>query len=178
MKKLQYLALQKARIKNLLYEYLYAPILEEFSQIIKKTAQQNNAPTGQSNTSFQYMSLRYFKSGAKMPYCGAQDLRGELIESFDRYLEQINHINRHEVPQVLEFISETLHSSDSLLDYFEILPVAIHEPLRQLISTCPCRNSQLTDEQVHDLKNRNTKSIELLKRRIKQNAITHNMKVS
>lgn len=160
----------KQQIKDALYLYLYGPLQASFKQrleaIILQCAKALNSP----NMSFIYKNQVYALEGEKIPR-RMNRLPAQLHSVMDDYLKDLNEVNEKEVPYVLGFITQTLNSSNDLHDYLRVLPAAVHNPIQDLINSCPCRTKRLTDEDIQDLTIRNTRAIELMKRRMVQNLI-------
>jgi hypothetical protein len=51
------------------------------------------------------------------------------------------------------------------------LPESVHDPVRQLLDSCPCKAKKLTDETVEFLKGKNKSSIDMMKNRMVTNLI-------
>ena len=89
----------------------------------------------------------------------------------DLYLKDLNTLNTHEIPYVLGFINQVLNASNDLPDYLRVLPASIHQPIQDMINSCGCRTTQLTEETVAHLQQSNQRSIELLKQRLMLNLL-------
>ena len=95
----------------------------------------------------------------------------QLRVEMDEYLRDLNELNTRELPFVLGFINQVLNSSASIEDYLRVLPESLHQPLRDLKSTCPCRTMHLTEDKVTLLKEKNQEPINLMCSRLAANLL-------
>ena len=161
----------KQQIKDLLYSYLYAPVQKQFKNRIDNLIERNTLLGGFSHKSFLYKGTVYNCDLQALPRRNNK-LIPQLKPDMDTYLNDIKHLNDTELPFVLGFINQVLNASDRISDYLRVLPESIHYPLEKFQLSCPCKKRNLTDEQVAQLKQKNSDSINLLKQRMVLNLLT------
>ena len=160
----------KSQIKDLIYNQLYAPVQAQFEKRLEAIIYQNTMLNGASHKSFLYKGVVYSCDSAPLPRRHNKlhtQLRGEM----DNYIKEIKHLNETEVPYVMNFINQVLNSSNDLCDYLRVFPETLHASIRDLIATCSCRSTKLTEDQVESLKTNNENSISLLKERMVMNLL-------
>lgn len=152
-------------IKDLLYTFIYEPVQKQFKARLDAIITKNTQLLGASHNSFIYKGIVYSCDPAQQPR-KMNRLVPQLESLMDAYLKETNHINTHEAPYVLGFIIQVLNSSNDLQDYLKIFPSSIHRPIEDLITSCPCRSKQLTEEDIITLQIRNANSITMMKKRM------------
>jgi hypothetical protein len=95
----------------------------------------------------------------------------QLRPPMDEYLKDVQQLNTIELPFVLGFINQVLNASNSLQDYLRLLPESVHRPVLQMVASCPCHTTQLPDERVLQLVEKNVDSIALMKQRLVTNLL-------
>lgn len=171
MNALQYDPETKSMIKDRLYEYLYGQLMNHYRGRLATIIDRNCILLGNAYKSFVYKGTTY-KANEKDPVPRrANRLCEQLHADMDNYIEELNYLNNYERPYVLGYLNNMLNSSTSLQDYFKILPESMHKPIEDLIPTCGCRAQHLSEKAIHDMRIRNTKSIELMKQRMVLNLL-------
>ena len=160
----------KSQIKDLLYAFLYTPVQQQFKQRLDTLITRNTVILGATHKSFIYKGTVYSCDSERMPR-RMNRLSIQLIPDMDDYLADLKQLNDHELPFVLGFINQVLNASNDLHDYLRMLPQSVHQPIEQLIATCPCRAKHLTDEDVNAIQTKNQQSIALMKQRMVNNLL-------
>lgn len=160
----------KSQIKDALFDYLYAPVKRHFKARLDTIITRNSLLGGFSHQSFVYKG-EFYSCDTAAPPLKRNRLLTQLRPDMDEYLKETQAIDMQELPYVIGFINQVLNSSNDLTDYLQLLPESVHQPLDQLIATCPCKTRQLTDDQVKALRERNKASISLMKQRMVTNLL-------
>jgi hypothetical protein len=160
----------KQQIKDALYDTLYTPIQKQFKKRLEQLVVKNAVLGGYSHKSFVYKSELYNCDTEPLPR-KMNRLVLQLQPAMNEYLKELKQLNEKELPYVLGFINQVLNSSNELHDYLRLLPPAVHQPIRGLIDTCPCRGKKLTDETVAMLHEKNLGSVQLMKNRMVTNLL-------
>lgn len=170
MDKLEHDPKTKQQIKDALCSYLYEPVERQFRARLETLIMRNTLMGGYSHKHFVYKGQLYISDTSPAPTKKNRllaALRGEM----DDYLTELEELNQKELPYVLGFINQVLNSSSDLTDYLRVLPESIHHPLTNLMATCPCRTTSLSDERVETLMSKNQASIDMIKRRLVTNLL-------
>ena len=161
----------KLNIKNALDEALYAPVRKALQEQINKLIIKNTVAGKFTHKSFIYKNEIFNCDTAPLP-----KLMNRLLPQFkpemEAYLLEVEELNKKELPYVFGFINQVLNSSNEFHDYLRLFPNVIHDHIRRLISTGPCSNKRLTDEEVEEIKSKNYHAIQLIKQRIISNMVS------
>lgn len=160
----------KQQVKDVLYSYLYAPIEKQFKRQLDQLIIKNAVLGGYSHKSFMYKNVLYNCDTDALPR-KMNRLVIELQPAMNEYIKEVKLLNEKELPFVLGFINQVLNSSNDLHDYLRLLPQAVHQPMQNLIDTCPCRSKRLSDETVTMLRDKNQASINMMKARMVTNLL-------
>jgi hypothetical protein len=160
----------KQQIKDALYAFIYDPVEKQFKSRLDTLIIRNTIMGGHSHRHFTYKGELYCCDSTPMPF-RKNRLQALLRPEMDSYLLERHQLNTEELPYVLGFINQVLNSSCDLTDYLRVFPEAIHYPLTQLISTCPCRKTSLGEGRVETLKAKNEEPISLMKQRLVMNLL-------
>lgn len=160
----------KQQIKDMLYNTLYAPVQEQFRKRLEALIYRNTMLMGSAHKSFVYKGVTYTCDFTPPPRRMTR-LHPQLKDEIEEYIRDVKHLNDTELPYVLGFINQVLNSSNDLCDYLRILPEPLHDSIKKLISTCPCRAQKLTEDTVHSLQERNEEIINLIKERMVLNLL-------
>ena len=158
-------------IKDALYTFLYGPILTVYKTRIDNIILKNTKLGGFTHRSFVYKG-ELFTCDQYAPPRKGNPLVHEMKPEMEAYLKETKEINETELPYVLGFIDSVLLSSQSLEDYLKVFPSAVHEPIRQLINSCPCRECSLTDASITTLSDKYKETIQMMETRVALNLIT------
>jgi len=170
MDKLEHDPRTKQQIKDALYAFLYDPVTKQFKSRIDTIIVRNTVMGGHSHKHFIYKGVLY-NADITQPPLKRNRLVPQLRDSMDEYLVDLNHLNNNELPFVLGFINQVLNASTDLADYLRVLPESVHYPLQQLLVTCPCRATNLTEDKVISLRLKNQTPINLMKQRLVTNLL-------
>lgn len=154
----------KQKIKDVLYEFLYTPVQKQAQNKLDQIILQNCMALNSPHESFIYRGVVYAKDTAKLPR-KMNRLVPQLQTQMDTYLEEMKQLNEHELPYVLGFINQVLNSSNDLHDYLRVFPPSVHQPIQDLIASCPCRTVKLPQDKVEQLQQKNQLPIDLIKKR-------------
>lgn len=160
----------KQQMKDLLYQYLYAPIDKQLQLQLDRIITKNAVYIGASHNSFMYKGVFYSCDSSKPPRKMNQ-LALPFRNDMDNYLKEVKHLNTTEIPYVVGFITQVLNSSNDLQDYLRVFPEAIHRPIEALINSYPCRSKKLTDFDVECIRKKNQASIDLMRQRMVTNLL-------
>lgn len=162
----------KSQIRDVLYHYLYDPVIRKFKKELDEIVVANTRAVGSASFSFVYRNEMYVKSDfTGRPPLKANRLVAALQERMDKYLHDLGEVNNTELPYVMGFVNQVLNSSNDMEDYLLVFPSVLHPPLKDMIDTCPCHNSKLAHETAEEMRERNQHSIELIKRRLAYNLL-------
>lgn len=160
----------KQQIKDALFHFLYDAVERDFKRRLDVLIVRNAVVCGYSHKSLMYKNVLYNCDTQPLPR-KMNRLAVALQPDMNEYLREMKLLNEKEVPYVLGFINQVLNSSNDLCDYYRLLPESVHEPLRAIIDTCPCRSKKLSDEVVTMLQDKNQSSIALMKERMVTNLL-------
>lgn len=170
METLQHDPTTKKQIKDMLYDFLYAPIQKQFKVRLDTIIIKNTVLLGASHSSFMYKGVLYSIDNSRPPR-KMNRLLPQLQPVMDEYLKELTVLNETELPFVIGFINHVLNSSNDLHDYLRVFPSAVHRPIEAIINSCPCRTKKLTDFDVECIQKKNQASIDLMKSRMVMNLI-------
>lgn len=160
----------KQQIKDALYSYIYGPITRQFRDRIDDLINKNTVLGGYTHRHFVYRGQLY-NADSSPPPLKRNRLVAQLRNPMEEYLNDMKELNDREIPYVLGFINQVLNSSNSLSDYLRVLPEALHQPIEQLLATCPCRMGCLSQDQILQLKKQGELPVDLIKRRLVSNLL-------
>lgn len=168
--KLIYSPRTKQQIKDVLYGFLYDPVLKHFKSRIDSIILKNSTLLKSDHTSFVYKGVLYSCNTTKLPR-KLNKLLTPLHSMMEEYLNDVMQLNSHELPYVVGFINQVLNSSSDLHDYLRILPSSMHLPIERLIATCPCSVTKLSSTDVKALQDKNKSAITMMKQRLLTNLL-------
>lgn len=160
----------KSQIKNILYEHLYKPLLDQFQDRINRIIVKNTLIGGFTHKSFMYKNTTYNCDTDALPR-KMNRLMPPLYQEMNDYLKDLKQLNEKELPYVMGYINQVLNSSNELHDYLRLFPEAVHGPISALISTCPCRVQKLPEDTVQLLQDKNQSAIQLMRERMVTNLL-------
>lgn len=170
MDQLHHDQLTKQQIKDGLLKLLYQPIESYFKTRIDTLIVRNTLLANYRHKSFVYKGVLYTCDAEPAPL-RQNRLIPVLKNDMESYLSDVHKVFNDELPYVIGFINNTLNASPSLADYLNIFPDAVHEPIRSLLYTCPCKTPMLNNQAIQDLRKRNAKGIQLMKERLTLNLL-------
>lgn len=170
MEQLQHDPRTKQLIKDMLYDFLYTPVVNQFQRRLEVIIVKNALLGGYSHKSFSYKGV-FYNTDTVAPPRKANRLVPQLKSTMDEYLADLKQVNEQEVPFVIGFINQVLNASNNLTDYLRVLPDSVHYPLEKLIDKCPCRDRKLNDDVVDQLKEKNKACIDMMKARMVTNLL-------
>ena len=160
----------KQQIKDLLYQSIYDPVEAKFKKRLEAIILKNTSLIASSHRSFIYKRKFYNIDDTPKPI-KTNRLVVALAPVMDAYLNDLDELNNVELPFVVGFINQVLNSSNNFPDYLRLLPESMHHSLRNLMNTCPCHASSLSEDKINAILAKNQSSIELLKQRMVLNLI-------
>lgn len=156
----------KTQIREMLFEYLYAPVKDHLKRKLETIITENGNCTGDSYPGFLYRE-RIFMIG-RMPRRGPKRwprLHPSLRPEMEAYLQEERDMNEYEIPFVLNTLTQILNASNNVRDYLAILPESVHKPLLELIASSGYRVTDLPPAKVAELQVFNAEGIALIKQR-------------
>jgi hypothetical protein len=170
MEKLEHDPRTKQQIKDALYAFLYEPVTRQFKTRLDTLITRNAVMGGFTHKHFTYKGVLYNAENT-MPPLKRNRLVPQLRVTMDEYLADLTRLNENELPFVLGFINQVLNASTDLADYLRVLPEAVHNPLKNLLATCPCRSTTLSEDKVESIRLKNQDTIALIKQRLVANLL-------
>jgi hypothetical protein len=142
----------KQHIKNALQDAMYAATNRRFDATLKSILVDNTLAGRFVHESFSYKG-QYYSFELTVPRFKNQRLLPELHGRMDEYLAEKQKLEYYEQPYVFGFFTKMLNTSNSLLDYYALLPACMHPVLQgmnlHIDSVFP---RELSDEQVEEFK--------------------------
>lgn len=170
MEPLQHDPCTKQQLKDLLYEFLYAPVHRQYQQTLHSIITRNTLATRSGHKSFIYKGVVYNMDQVAPPRKMTR-LIPALVPEMNAYLAEVTRLNTQEVPYVVGYITQVLNASNNFQDYLQAFPSVLHPTLEKIIASCPYRNQKLTPEEIQAIQAKNQKAINLLKQRVVINLI-------
>jgi hypothetical protein len=167
---LQHDGLTKTLVKNTLYDYIYKPVQKDFLARRDAIIIKNAMICGFTHKSFFYKGVLY-SCDTTAPSRPWNKLCQQLREQMDEYLQDLDELNKKELPYVLGYITQILNASNHFGDYLRLFPDCLHSPLTKLIASCPCHTDVLDESQIQQLTMQNQESIALIRRRMMSNLL-------
>lgn len=160
----------KQVIKDLLYDFLYTPVQNQFKLRLDTIIIKNAILTGSGHKSLTYKGTHYSCETGPVPRKWNR-LVPQLRDQMEEYLQDVKELNEKELPYVLGYINQVLNSTNYLKDYLRLLPDSVHAPIANLIATCPCHAKKLEDEEVTAITEKNSHTISMIKMRMMSNLL-------
>lgn len=167
--RLQHAPRTKQQIKDALYAFLYSPAEKHLKKQIDALIIKNAVLCGHSHKSFMYKNTLYNCDTNPLPR-KMNRLDSRLYAEMGEYLAEVKQLNK-ELPYVIGYINQVLNASNDLRDYLRLLPDAVHRPVQSLIATRPCKAKKMSQEAVSLLQEKNSASIDMLRRRMVTNLL-------
>lgn len=161
----------KQQIKDILYRLLYDPVQRNFKTQLDGIITKNAVLGRMSHASFSYKGELYNCDTSSAPPRKANRLLPQMVPIMETYLAELRDLNEKEVPYVLGYINQVLNSTNTLTDYLRLLPDAVHDSLKSIITTCPCCTKKLPAEVVTKHLEKNQNPIAMMKQRMAINLI-------
>jgi len=160
----------KQMIKDALYQYLYDPVQAAFQKRLDTLIRQNSRLLGNDQAYLDFMGEVYRTSTATVPEPRQINRCHKDIKPLMReYVADLDKLNSQEVPYVVGYINKVLNSSESLQDYFQLLPESVHAPLKKL--SCPCSENRLKPDQINRIQQNNQPALAMMKMRLVENLL-------
>lgn len=170
MDQLQHDPLTKQQIKDGLHKLLYQPIESHLKTRIDTLIVRNTLLGNYRHKSFVYKGTLYSCDTEQAPLKQNRLIPALKID-MEKYLSDVDQIFNQELPYVLGFINHALNASNSIADYLSIFPEAVHDPIRTLLNTCPCKTPKLTSQTIHGILYSNAMGVQLMKERLTLNLL-------
>lgn len=156
----------KQQIKWALEGAMYAPTGRRSDNRLKEIIVANTTKLGFPHESFSYKG-EYYSFEAVAPRYKNQRLVPELHAVMDAWLADKKQLEYTEKPYIIGFFTKLLNISNSMADYYALLPGCMHRPLTQLqVAQEFHYPRELTDEQVATFHAEHEAWILLLKKRM------------
>ena len=160
----------KQQIKDALHTFLYAPIEKQMKRQLDALIVKNTLMCGHTHKSFVYKNVLYSCDESPLPR-KMNRLDTRLVPDMNDYLKELKQLNEEELPYVLGYINQVLNFSNDLCDYLRLLPDVVHRPVQSLIDTRPCKAKKMSPEAVSLLQEKNSASIDMMRRRMVTNLL-------
>jgi hypothetical protein len=170
MEPIQHDPITKAQVKSALYEFLYTPVEKQFQNRLNTLIIKNAVTCGYGHKSFNHRGVLYTCDSSAPPRRWNK-LAPHLKDDMDKYLQEVDELNRKELPYVLGYINKVLNSSNNFGDYLKLFPDCLHPPIKKLIDSCPCHTTVLDNDQIDLLTQQNRQPIDLIKQRMMTNML-------
>lgn len=167
---LRYDPTSKMRIKETLYQFLYTDVEAAFQKRLDTLIQHNSLMVGNTQEYVSFQGETYHTSRATRPEPRLVNrCHKDMAPLMRDYVRDLEKLNQHELPYVMGYINKVLNSSESLMDYFELLPEAVHAPLKKL--SCPCTEHRLKPHQITEIQKTHQSALAKLKMRLVENLL-------
>ena len=163
--------LTKQQIQQRLQALLYTPVEINFQARLNTLIMRNTLLGGYRHKSFVYKGHVY-SSDVEPPPLRQNRLIPQLKADMEEYLRDLESLNKEELPYVMGYITNVLNSSNSIADYLQLFPEAVHQPIRELAKSCPCQQKSLSDTAIAEILQKNAKGIDLMKQRMTLNLLS------
>lgn len=160
----------KLQIRKAIYEILYPPLNAILKEKIDTIIIRNSLLGKFRSKSFIFRNEIYALEDEPIPR-KMNSLMPELRPEMLQYLQEVDHLNKYELPRVLGYITQVLNASNNLHDYLKLLPEGLHEPIKYLIDTNAYRTDHLDEQTIQNLKDKNKEAIQLIRQRVALNLI-------
>jgi len=164
----------KQQIKELLNDFIYAPVLKDQQRTLQAIAYKNTLQLKGVHNSFTYKGIFYtFDPSPPPPHFRRYRLSEELEPEMKKHLAEVKIIAKDEQAYVMGFITQMLNQSTEMEDYKRLLPDCLHPPLNLLTIVGPTNRKifQISDEDVEILIQQNINAIGLVKQRLTMNLL-------
>jgi len=158
-------ALNKQQIKDTLYAGLYDPVVKQFKTRLQGLAALNSFVARHSNSSFTYRGKLYNHDSDRPPLVEPRELMSSLHPLMNCYLQDLDEINRRELPHVLDYIHSLLIQSNNLQCHPTTSADPKHEPNKLLSSSDLSKRHSTPLENLYDIVNTDFKALGLIKQR-------------
>lgn len=146
----------KQVIRNRLRDELYGNVNRQFNNDVESIIDRNNLLMGCSYDAFSYKGLLYSRAGG-VQLKGHPRLHAELHDAMANIISEREKIRTEEEPFVMGYFTKALNRSNSIQDYFFLIPECLHTVLN-LFATAEWKASsswlprELSDEQIANFK--------------------------
>lgn len=161
----------KKFIKDSIYLFLYGNMESHYEKRLMSLIVHNSTILKNGQYAFIYKGEKYGRTEKDKCVRPLNRLHKSLHSEMDEYLMELNHLNAYEIPYVMNYINQVLNSTDSFQDYYRLFPESMHQPLREIAQKCPCSIAILPDSRVTEIRDGNTQSIDLIRKRLTQNLL-------
>jgi hypothetical protein len=158
-------ALNKQQIKDTLYAELYDPVVKQFKTRLQGLAAHKSFVARHSNSSFTYRGKLYNHDPDRPPLVDPRELMSSLHPLMNCYLQDLEEINRRELPHVLNYINRLLNQSNNLQRHPTTSADPKHEPNKRLSSSDLSKEHSTPLENLYDIVNTDFKALSLIKQR-------------
>lgn len=156
----------KQQIKLALESAMYAATDRRCMNKLHAIIEANSVKQGFSHRSFSYKG-EFYNYELSVPRYKNQRLVPELHPRMNEWLAEIKQLDYEEKPYILGFFNKVLNASNSVLDYYQLLPECLHRCLDKLnLDPAFILSRELTDEQAYDFQLEHTDWILMLKKRM------------
>lgn len=160
----------KQELQQSLLEFTYAPAKRIFDKRLAEIITKNTVAQGYSHASFSYKG-EYYSFELTHPRFKTNRLLPDFRPEMDKYLQELQEMEREEKPFITGFFNRVLNRSNSMLDYQHMLPECVHRGLVINTSSHIALPREMSDDAVLSFQQENEKLIMQLKARMVMNLI-------
>lgn len=148
---------------------IYAPYRERREKALRNIIERNCVFQNSARECFTFKGEYYGTI-----YAGAFErpkLHIELYAEFTAWLQEDKDVQRHERPIIENFLIGVMHSSPVLVDWLQIFPDCLHEPVKKVVGMIPPETPHLPEEQIALLIHQHSDAIEKVRSRMMMNIL-------
>lgn len=163
----------KHLIKVALEDFMYLAVNRSFKERLLAILQRNTVDCVYPHQSFSYKGV-YYSFELVAPRFKTQKLLPEFHPAMDELLTEQKRIEYTEKPYIFGFFNKVLNASNSINDYYRLLPECVHDPIRTVVQVTDLisYHTELSDEQVEQFQLEHQSWILQLKSRMVLDLIT------
>lgn len=161
----------KQQLKDELYDQLYQPVKRRFKDRLDAIIRHNASLLASPFEGFSYKGEVYKINPRVRTPLKVDRLDPSLRPMMDKYLADLDQLNREEVPFVVGYLTRVLNATDDLQDCLKLLPEALHPTIQAIIDNCPCRTERLDAQAADQFREQHRRELEAVKQRLMQNLL-------
>jgi len=149
---------------------LYQPFMDMQRRELKEITVQNSLLHKNNQLCFRFKGEE-FRIEHQRDVRRLNSLHESLQPRMKEWMALQAQVKNEERPYVENALTQVLNSSESIEDYYLLLPDALHPILNDFRPIAPPLGPQLTDQQLDDLRLKNQKGIGFMKSRMVMNLL-------
>lgn len=161
----------KQQLKDLLYHYLYDPVLIKFKQRQVQLIETNCTLINNPDLHFTYRGEIYQVNERVCLPRRLNRLDPRLYGEIDAYIAERDQLYKHEMPLVMGYVTQVLNMSDNYYDYLKAFPESVHRPFHQYVKVSGVPPKGVQDAVIDELIAKNAELIGLMKQRMLLNLL-------